>query len=75
MSLNEGVFECDTSRSGSTKKEIGINIYDSETKEDVSDKFSAKMKMPEGVDCLDGCEANESEECFCEDIGIFDVGS
>lgn len=36
--------------------------------------FEARLTMPQGASCPKGCKkTNKRNECYCEDIGIFDV--
>ena len=62
--MNPNIFECDTdSLDKDSKSSLALNVYDSETFEDVSQEFEATVIMPEGSQCPDGCSEGENSSC------------
>jgi len=66
------IFNCDDTRNISANKEfIMIDIFDEATGEDLSHSFRARLYMPDGVTCLDGCYSRDG--CYCSDLSKFSV--
>lgn len=52
---------------------MGVDIYTSDTKTEISNKFGMIVDMPGNAECSGSCSKGHSDSCICDSLDTFDI--